>query len=66
MPPCSLCRVWYATAGHHPDDLAHRLTSEPWYADKTEPAFEDLLGKLRRTLVAARFRPPVQTCQTRT
>lgn len=50
----TLVTVWYATRGHHPDDLAARLAAEPWY-DKTEPAFEDMLGKLRRTLIAARF-----------
>ncbi len=28
---------------------------QPWYGEKTEPAFEDMLIKLRRTLIAARF-----------
>ncbi|MGB5110458.1 MAG: hypothetical protein WBO08_02130 [Mycobacterium sp.] len=30
---------------------------QPWYDQKTEPAFEDMLAKLRRTLIAARFSP---------
>jgi len=51
----TLVIVWYATSGYHPDDLASRHTAEPWYPDKTEPAFEDMLAKLRRTLIAARF-----------
>jgi hypothetical protein len=41
--------------GHHRDDLAQRRAAQPWYRDKTEPAFEDMLAKLRRTLVAARI-----------
>ncbi|TQC38866.1 transposase [Rhodococcus sp. WS4] len=51
----SLVVVWYATYGYHRDDLAGRHAAEPWYGHKTEPAFEDMLAKLRRTLVAARF-----------
>jgi len=51
----SLVIVWYATYGYHPDDLAGRHATEPWYGQKAEPAFEDMLAKLRRTLVAARF-----------
>lgn len=51
----TLVTVWYATAGHHPDDLAARRVAEPWYGHKDEPAFEDMLAKLRRTLIAARF-----------
>lgn len=53
----SLVTVWYATSGHHPDDLTPRRTAEPWYTRKTEPAFEDMLAKLRRTLIAARYTP---------
>ena len=51
----TLVIVWYATCGYHRDDLASRLAAEPWYPGKTEPAFEDMLAKLRRTLIAARF-----------
>ena len=51
----TLVILWYATAGHHPDDLAGRRAAEPWYGQKTEPAFEDMLAKLRRTHIAARF-----------
>lgn len=43
----SLVIVWYAIYGYHPDDLAGRHAAEP--------ASEDMLAKLRRTLVAARF-----------
>ena len=51
----TLVIVWYATCGHHPDDLTGRHAAEPWYPDKTEPAFEDMLAKLRRAFIAARF-----------
>jgi predicted metal-dependent HD superfamily phosphohydrolase len=50
-----LVTVWYALFGYHPDDLTSRHAAEPWYDQKTEPAFEDMLAKLRRTLIAARF-----------
>ena len=51
----SLVIIWYALYGYHPDDLTRRHAAEPWYPNKTEPAFEDMLTKLRRTLIAARF-----------
>jgi hypothetical protein len=51
----TLVIVWYALSGYHPDDLASRHAAEPWYDHKTEPAFEDMLAKLRRALIAARF-----------
>ena len=51
----SLVIVWYTLHGHHPDDLAQRRAAQPWYRDKSEPAYEDMLAKLRRTLVAARI-----------
>jgi hypothetical protein len=51
----SLVIIWYALHGHHPEDLAGRRTSQPWYPHKTEPAFEDMLAKLRRTLIATQI-----------
>lgn len=51
----SLVTVWYALHGYHPDDITSRAAAQPWYDQKTEPAFEDMLAKLRRTLIAARF-----------
>jgi hypothetical protein len=51
----SLVVVWYALHGYHRDDLATRIADQPWYTHKAEPAFEDMLAKLRRTLVAARI-----------
>ena len=51
----SLVIVWYSLHGHHPDDIAARRATQPWYPHKDEPAFEDMLAKLRRTLVATRI-----------
>ncbi len=51
----TLIIIWYARYGHDPADIDNRRASQPWYRTKTEPAFEDMLIKLRRTLIAARF-----------
>ena len=51
----SLVIVWYAQYGYHPDDVTLRRQAEPWYEAKTEPSFEDMLAKLRKTLIATRF-----------
>jgi hypothetical protein len=51
----TLIVIWYARYGHDPADIDDRRASQPWYRTKTEPAFEDMLIKLRRTLIAARF-----------
>jgi len=51
----SMVICWYALHGHHPQDVAARRLAEPWYDSKAEPSFEDMITKLRRTLIAARF-----------
>ena len=51
----TLIVCWYARYGHDPADVDDRRAAQPWYKTKTEPAFEDMLIKLRRTLIAARF-----------
>lgn len=51
----TLIIIWYARHGHDPADIDDRRASQPWYRTKMEPAFEDMLIKLRRTLIAARF-----------
>jgi hypothetical protein len=53
----TLIVVWYARYGYDQADIDARRDDQPWYADKTEPAFEDMLIKLRRTLIATRFSP---------
>ena len=48
--------TWYATAGYDPADLHERRALAPWYASKAEPATADMAAKLRRVIIAARFR----------
>jgi len=60
--PCTLaCQAlaicWYATAGHHPADIQARRLDAPWYITKTEPSTADMTAKLRRVVIAAKFRP---------
>jgi len=52
----SLVVVWYTLEGHHPDDAAERRADAPWYTEKTQPSYQDMIIKLRRVLIAARFR----------
>jgi len=59
----SMVICWYARHGHHPDDITARRLAEPWYDSKTEPSFEDMITKLRKTLIVARF-TPVRAGQT--
>jgi hypothetical protein len=54
----SLVTLCYAAAGHAPTDVADRRERSRWYTTKTEPSFEDMTIKLRRVIIAARFRPP--------
>jgi hypothetical protein len=53
----SITVIWYTLHGHHPGDAAERRHRAPWYTTKTEPAFSDMLAKLRRVIIAARFLP---------
>ena len=47
---------WYARHGHHHDITAQRRAEAPWYRTKTHPAYLDMIVKLRRVLITARFR----------
>jgi hypothetical protein len=51
----TLVIVWYAVSGYHCEDVTARRREQPWYDSKTEPSFEDMIVKLRKTLIAARF-----------
>ena len=48
--------TWYATAGHDPADVDDHRARAPWYTTKAQPPTADMLGKLRRVLIAAKFR----------
>ena len=47
---------WYATAGHHAADAEARRLDAPWCTGKTEPATADMTAKLRRVIIAAKFK----------
>ena len=57
MLACQAIAVcWYATAGHHPADAGTRRLDAPWYTSKTEPSTADMTAKLRRVIIAAKFK----------
>lgn len=37
--------------------MAERRTRAPWYTTKAEPYTADMIAKLRRVLIAAKYRP---------
>ena len=51
----SIVVIWYAHHGHSPEVAEDRRAAAPWYRTKTHPAYHDMIIKLRRTLIAARF-----------
>ncbi len=53
----TLTTVWYATAGYDPADIADHRDQAPWYTTKTQPATADMIAKLRRVLIATKYRP---------
>ena len=53
----AIATCWYATTGHDPADIGDRRSRAPWYATKTQPSTADMAAKLRRVIIAARFRP---------
>jgi hypothetical protein len=61
----SLAICWYATAGHHPDDVTAARERAPWYRTKNQPSVADMLAKLRRVIIAAQFRPADRQRPTR-
>jgi hypothetical protein len=60
----SIVVLWYTHHGHSTDIAADRRAQAPWYRDKTQPAYLDMIVKLRRTLIAARFRGGKHTSPT--
>jgi SRSO17 transposase len=51
----TLVVTWYARHGHPRHAVTARRHDQPWYHAKTEPAFEDMLTQLRRTMITARI-----------
>jgi hypothetical protein len=52
----AIATCWYATAGHDPADVDGHRARAPWYKTKAQPSTADIAGKLRRVLIAARFK----------
>lgn len=57
----SLTVLWYTRSGHDPEQITDRRTRSRWYKTKSEPSFDDMVIKLRRVIIAARFQPQVAT-----
>ena|SRR5215472_5994968 len=51
----SLLIVWYARWGYDTADVTTRQLLCPWYQTKAEPSAADMLAKLRREFLKARF-----------
>jgi len=51
----ALILVWYLRQGEWKRDVATAKRLAPWYRQKSEPAFADMLAALRRDLWAARL-----------
>jgi hypothetical protein len=51
----TLLICWYARDGYQPADIDRRRLLCPWYRTKTEPSPADMLTRLRREFVSARF-----------
>ena len=51
----SLLIVWYARSGDSTADVTTRRLLCPWYQTKTEPAAADMVARLRREFLKARF-----------
>src|SRR6266576_1899941 len=59
MLACQAIAVcWYATAGHDPADTEARRANAPWYTSKSQPSTADMTAKLRRVIIAAKFKRP--------
>jgi hypothetical protein len=62
VPFCLLCQTltvtWYALCGRAEHDVAHRRHHAPWYRQKRNPSYQDMLSSLRRAVIAAQY-PPV-------
>lgn len=52
----SLVTIWYTQSGHTPAIVATRRRLAPWYGQKTEPSWLDMLTTLRRQLIHDQYR----------
>ena len=52
----AIATCWYATADHDPADVAEHRDRAPCYTSKAQPSTADMAAKLRRVIIAARFK----------
>src|SRR5262249_15964617 len=52
----ALTTCWYAPAGPPPADAGARRLDAPWYTSKTQPSTADMTAKIRRVIIAAKFK----------
>jgi len=61
LPSALACQtitvLWYATARHHPADVAEHRARAPWHKTKAKPSTADMIAKLRRVIIAAQYQP---------
>jgi hypothetical protein len=55
----SIVVTWYHLAGHHPHVIRDRRDRAPWYTTKRYPSYHDMIVKLRRVLIAAKYQAEV-------
>ena len=51
----SLTIAWYALYGEAEKDVRRRRLTAPWYRQKREPSFADMLVALRREIICAQY-----------
>ena len=54
----SMVTVWYTLHRHAPTTWPATGARARWYTTKTEPSYDGMAVKLRRVIIAARFRGP--------
>lgn len=53
----TLTVTWYAFCGRAEHDVAQRRHHAPWYRQKRNPSYQDMLSSLRRAVIAAQYSP---------
>ncbi len=53
----TLTVTWYAFCGRAEHDVEHRRHHAPWYRQKRNPSYQDMLSSLRRAVIAAQYSP---------
>ena len=61
----TLTVTWYALCGRAEHDVAHHRHHAPWYRQKRNPSYQDMLSSLRRATIAAQYSPVTPRTPTR-